>query len=79
MFKRLRARNEWAFFAVLPSADRLLAAAWWTLVLLRGMLPAVFALTMGALIAAVQSGGSLARALTFVDKSLDGRSRATQT
>jgi len=66
MFKRLRARNEWAFFAVLPSADRLLAAAWWTLVLLRGMLPAVFALTMGALIAAVQSGGSLARALTFV-------------
>jgi ATP-binding cassette, subfamily B, bacterial len=66
VFSRLRARHEWTFFAVLPSADRLLAIAWWTLVLLRGMLPAVFALTMGVLVSAVQRGGRLAPALTLI-------------
>jgi ATP-binding cassette, subfamily B, bacterial len=66
VFSRLRARHEWTFFAVLPSADRPLAIAWWTLVLLRGMLPAVFALTMGVLVSAVQRGGRLAPALTLI-------------
>src|SRR5205807_964420 len=33
---RLRARNEWQFFAVLPRADGPLAAAWWIVLLLRG-------------------------------------------
>jgi hypothetical protein len=33
MIQRLRARNEWIFFSVLPDADRLLAFAWWSVLL----------------------------------------------
>ena len=50
MLKRLRERNEWKFFAVLPQADGRLAFVWWLVVLLRGVLPAVFAIAMGALV-----------------------------
>ena len=66
MLQRLRERNEWKFFAVLPQADRLLAVAWWVVLVLRGVLPAVFAVAMGALVGAVQNGASLAGPLTFV-------------
>ncbi len=59
MWKRLRERNEWKFFAVLPRADRPLAVVWWVVLLLRGVLPAVFAIAMGALVAGVQAGDSL--------------------
>ena len=40
MFERLRQRNEWKFFGVLPKAGRGLAIAWWMALLLRGVLPA---------------------------------------
>src|SRR3954470_8753594 len=63
MFRRLTATNEWTFFSVLPKADRLLTIGWWTALLLRGVLPALFAIATGALIAAVQSGGGLTRPL----------------
>jgi ABC-type multidrug transport system fused ATPase/permease subunit len=66
VLRRLRERNEWTFFAVLPKADWLLALAWWTVLLLRGVLPAVFAITMGVLVSAVQRGGSLGGALTLI-------------
>jgi ATP-binding cassette, subfamily B, bacterial len=66
MLWRLRARNEWKFFAVLPKADFLLALAWWVVLVVRGVLPAVFAVAMGALVGAVQRGESLAGPLTFV-------------
>ncbi|HEX6464342.1 MAG TPA: hypothetical protein VFZ98_07815, partial [Vicinamibacterales bacterium] len=56
---RLRARNEWKFFAVLPRADPALAAAWWIVLLLRGTLPAAFAIAMGLLVGAVQHGRPL--------------------
>ena len=46
MITRLRARNEWKFFAVLPRADRGLAIAWWVVLILRGTLPAIFAIAM---------------------------------
>ena len=59
MLTRLRDRNEWKFFAVLPKADGLLAAVWWIVLLLRGVLPAVFAIAMGVLVTAVQRGDSL--------------------
>jgi ATP-binding cassette, subfamily B, bacterial len=52
----LKDREEWKFFSVLPKADTGLAVAWWALLLLRGALPAVFAIAMGALIAAVNAG-----------------------
>jgi ATP-binding cassette subfamily B protein len=63
---QLRGRKEWIFFAALPKADRFLAFAWWTVVLLHGILPALFAVAMGVLIAAVQGGDSLAGPLALV-------------
>jgi ATP-binding cassette subfamily B protein len=66
MIDRWRSRNEWKFFGVLPKADRTLAVVWWGVLLLRGLLPAVFAVAMGLLVAAVQRGESLAGALTLV-------------
>src|ERR1700729_3231775 len=54
------------FFGVLPKADSGLAAAWWTALLLRGILPAVFAIAMGVLVGAVQRGHDLASPLAFV-------------
>jgi ATP-binding cassette subfamily B protein len=66
MFAWLRARTEWKFFSVLPKADPWLAAAWWTVLLLRGLLPAIFAIAMGALISAVARGAPLFGPLAFV-------------
>jgi len=66
MFGRLLQRNEWKFFGALPKADRALAVAWWIVLLLRGVLPAVFAIAMGVLVAAVQHGEGLAGPLTLV-------------
>jgi len=40
-----------------------LAIAWWIVLLLRGLLPALFAITMGVLVGAVQRGDALAMAL----------------
>src|SRR4249920_2188374 len=51
---RLRERQEWKLFAVLPRADRRLAAGWWVVLVLRGLLPAAFAVVMGVLVGAVQ-------------------------
>src|SRR6202171_2747823 len=58
-------RNAWKLFGVLPKAAGLLAVAWWALLVLRGILPALFAIAMGALVGAVQRGDSLAGPLTF--------------
>ena len=66
MIERLTGRKEWLFFAALPQAGGMLAVAWWAAVVLRGVLPAVFAVAMGDLVAAVQSGDSLAPSLTVV-------------
>jgi ABC-type transport system involved in cytochrome bd biosynthesis fused ATPase/permease subunit len=61
----LTGRKEWKFFAVLPKAAPGLAAAWWAALLLRGTLPAAFAIAMGVLVAAVQHGHPLAGPLAF--------------
>jgi ABC-type multidrug transport system fused ATPase/permease subunit len=66
MLRRLRRRDEWLFFAELPRASRGLAAAWWVLVVLRGVLPALFAIATGALVAAVQRDAGLPVALAAV-------------
>ena len=58
LLRRLTDRPEWKFFAILPRADRRLASAWWTILLVRGILPAIFAVAMGALVAAAQRGGT---------------------
>jgi ABC-type multidrug transport system fused ATPase/permease subunit len=65
MLDRLRRRKEWEFFAVLPKADGALAVAWWTVLLVRGALPAIFAIGMGLLVAAVQRGDNLTAPLAL--------------
>ena len=66
MFRRLTERKEWKFFGVLPKASPGLAAAWWAALLLRGILPALFAVAMGLLISAVLRGQSLSEPLVLV-------------
>ena len=44
---------------MLPRADAPLASVWWVVLVLRGVLPTLFAIVMGALIAAVQRGSGL--------------------
>ena len=66
MIDRLRTRNEILFAGVLPRADRTLAFAWWTLLILRGVLPAGFAIAMGALVGAVQAGRPLGAGLALM-------------
>jgi ABC-type multidrug transport system fused ATPase/permease subunit len=66
VLRRLRDRPEWKFFGALPRADRPLALAWWAVLILRGLLPAVFAIAMGALVAAVERGDSLAAPLGVI-------------
>jgi len=65
MVRSLTERKEWKFFAVLPKADASLAAVWWAALLLRGILPAAFAIAMGVLVGAVQRGHPLTGPLAF--------------
>jgi ABC-type multidrug transport system fused ATPase/permease subunit len=54
------------FFATLPKADTSLAALWWAIVVLRGVLPPLFAIAMGALVTAVERGDALRGPLAVV-------------
>ncbi len=65
-WERFRARDEWKFASALVKADRPLATAWSLLLVLRGVLPAVFAIVMGGLVAALQERASLATPLAAV-------------
>jgi ABC-type multidrug transport system fused ATPase/permease subunit len=65
MVSGLRGRSAWQFFSVLPRADAALAALWWTVLVLRGVLPVLFAVAMGALVGAVQRGADLSQPLAF--------------
>jgi ATP-binding cassette subfamily B protein len=66
MLDRLRQRQEWAFFTVLTRADRALGLAWWAILVLRGLLPAAFAVAVGVLVGAVQDGDPLGGPLAAV-------------
>ena len=57
-------KNELQFVGVLRQANPLLAALWWVVLVLRGLLPALFAIVMGALVGAVQAQQGLALPLT---------------
>jgi len=65
VLQRLTQRKEWIFFGALPKADPWLASAWWAVLLLRGILPAAFAIAMGVLVGAVQRNNSLVGPLAF--------------
>jgi ATP-binding cassette, subfamily B, bacterial len=62
----LRERNDWKFFGVLFAADRVLAVSWWIALVLRGLLPAAFAIAMGELVGAVQRGAGIEAPLAVV-------------
>jgi ATP-binding cassette subfamily B protein len=63
VLEALRARQEWHLARALWRADRRLAIAWWSILLLRGVLPAGFAVATGVLVAAVNDGAPLAAPL----------------
>jgi ABC-type multidrug transport system fused ATPase/permease subunit len=62
----LTQRDDWKFATVLPRADPLLAGAWYALLLLRGCLPALFAVAMGVLVGAIERGDPLTAPLAGV-------------
>ncbi len=66
MLDVLRERNDWKFFRSLARADRGLAVGWWVVLLLRGLLPALFAIAAGAMVGAVERGGDLVGPLALV-------------
>ncbi|WP_237722447.1 ABC transporter ATP-binding protein [Singulisphaera acidiphila] len=66
MIQRLRTSDGWKFFGVLPQANRGLAVTWWVLLLLRGILPALFAIVIGRLVGAVQRGQDVVGPLALV-------------
>ncbi len=63
--ERVRTSNFWKVASVLPRADRQLAFIWWTVLILRGLLPAVFAVLMGMLVGAVQRRADLTTPLAL--------------
>jgi ABC-type transport system involved in cytochrome bd biosynthesis fused ATPase/permease subunit len=63
---RLTDRNEWKLFVALPKAHPLLAAGWWTVIVVRGLLGPAFGMAMGLLVAAVTRGTPLAAPLAIV-------------
>ncbi len=65
-YPRLRARKELKFAGVLFHAGPGLALSWWTVLILRGVLPAIFSIAMGSLVADVQLHGKPGTALAVV-------------
>src|SRR5437899_7905145 len=66
MFGKLQKIDGWKFFGVLGRADRSLPLAWWSVLVLRGLLPAAFAIAIGVLVGAAQRGARLGGALALV-------------
>jgi ABC-type multidrug transport system fused ATPase/permease subunit len=64
--QQLRERREWKVAGVLSKADPALAALWWLVLVIRGLLPAIFGIAMGVLVSAVEQGAWLAGPLTLV-------------
>jgi ATP-binding cassette subfamily B protein len=64
--RRIRARQELQLAAALSRADRPMAAGWWSLLAVRGVLPACFSIATGVLVGAIQHQASLAVPLIVV-------------
>jgi ATP-binding cassette, subfamily B, bacterial len=65
-FRRLRTRQELGLAVALRRADSAMATGWWTLLALRGLLPAAFSIATGVLVAAVEHHQGLGLALAVV-------------
>src|SRR5260221_12553780 len=66
MLAKLQATDGWKFFGVLGRADRTLALVWWSILVLRGLLAAAFAIAIGILVGAAQRGAPLAGPLALM-------------
>src|SRR5438105_2769790 len=66
MIRALTQRNEWKLATILPRADAVLAWLWWLVLVLRGIMPALFAVAMGTLVSAVQASAPLTTPLSFM-------------
>ena len=64
--RRMRARQELQLVTALWRADRPMAAGWWSLLTVRGLLPAGFSIATGVLVGAIQHHASLAIPLIIV-------------
>src|SRR5215469_9901304 len=64
--RRIPARPEVQLATALTKADRRMAAGWWAMLGLRGLLPAGFSIATGVLVAAIQHRFSLAVPLAIV-------------
>src|SRR5215813_9897623 len=64
--RRIRERQELQLAAALWHADRPNAAGWWSLLAVRGLLPAGFSVATGVLVGAIQHNASLAVPLIVV-------------
>ena len=63
---RVRQRQEFALGAALWRADKPMAAGWWALLAVRGLLPAGFAIATGLLVTAIERRSGLAAPLIAV-------------
>jgi ABC-type multidrug transport system fused ATPase/permease subunit len=63
---RVTQRDDWKFAGALLRADRKLASGWYGILLVRGVLPAVFSIAMGALVADLQRGAGPGAPLAVV-------------
>jgi ATP-binding cassette, subfamily B, bacterial len=63
---RLRGRQELRLAVALWRADRPMATGWWSLLGLRGLLPATFSVATGVLVGTLQRHGSVALPLAVV-------------
>src|SRR5215470_12869935 len=64
--RRIRQRQELQLAAALSRADRPMAVGWWSLLAVRGVLPASFSIATGVLVGAIQHNASLAVPLIIV-------------
>src|SRR5262249_36577968 len=66
VLRRLRARQELQLAAALSRADRPMAAGWWTVLGVRGLLPAGFSIATGVVVGAIGHHASLPVPLLLV-------------
>jgi len=66
---RLTGSGPWQVFAALRSADPVLGAVWWVVLIARAALPSVFAIATGLLVGAVTAGSSLVAPLVLLAAS----------
>ncbi len=65
VIEQFRASNFWTVAGTLPRADNTRAFIWWAVLILRGLLPAIFAIAMGTLVGAVQHKSDLTAPLAL--------------